>query len=259
MTGVHVESVGSGPPLVLLHGWAMHSGLFAPLLPRLIDRFRVHLVDLPGHGHSPTVPRYSLDTIAAAVGEAVSSAAGTAEPVTVLGWSLGGMVALHWALAAPEYVARLILVATTPCFVARPDWRHAMAETTLREFGAELSVSYRLTLQRFVALQVQGGEQARAVLAQLRTQLFARGEPSREVMYDALQLLARTDLRPETGAISQPAVVVAGERDTLVPPAAGEWLSRTLPRASFRLIPGAAHAPFLSHPDAFMRAFADAR
>ena len=100
---------------------------------------------------------------------------------------------------------------------------------------------------------------ARAVLAQLRTQLFARGEPSREVMHDALQLLARTDLRPETGAISQPAVVVAGERDTLVPPAAGEWLSRTLPRASFRLIPGAAHAPFLSHPDAFMSAFADAR
>ena len=85
------------------------------------------------------------------------------------------------------------------------------------------------------------------------------GEPSREVMHDALQLLARTDLRPETGAISQPAVVVAGERDTLVPPAAGEWLSRTLPRASFRLIPGAAHAPFLSHPDAFMSAFADAR
>ncbi len=259
MTSVHVESVGSGPPLVLLHGWAMHSGLFAPLLPRLIDRFRVHLVDLPGHGHSPTVPRYSLDTIAAAVGEAVSSAAGTAEPVTVLGWSLGGMVALHWALAAPEYVARLILVATTPCFVARPDWRHAMAETTLRQFGAELSVSYRLTLQRFVALQVQGSEQARAVLAQLRTQLFARGEPSREVMHDALQLLARTDLRPAAGAISQPAVVVAGERDTLVPPAAGEWLSRTLPRASFRLIPGAAHAPFLSHPDAFMSAFADAR
>ena len=97
------------------------------------------------------------------------------------------------------------------------------------------------------------------VLAQLRTQLFARGEPSREVMHDALQLLARTDLRPETGAISQPAVVVAGERDTLVPPAAGEWLSRTLPRASFCLIPGAAHAPFLSHPDAFMSAFADAR
>jgi len=119
-------------------------------------------------------------------------------------------------------------------------------------------VSYRLTLQRFVALQVQGSEHARSVLAQLRTQLFARGEPTREALHDALLLLERTDLRCEAGAISQPALVIAGERDALVPPAAGEWLSRTLPRASFRLIPGAGHAPFLSHPDAFMGALADA-
>jgi pimeloyl-[acyl-carrier protein] methyl ester esterase len=257
MNSVHVESVGTGPPLVLLHGWAMHSGLFAPLLPRLIDRFRVHLVDLPGHGHSATVSPYALDTIATAVGEAVSRVVGTAEPPIVLGWSLGGAVALHWALTSPERIARLVLVATTPRFVARSDWPHAMAETTLRQFGDELSVSYRLTLQRFVALQVQGSEHARAVLAHLRAELFTRGEPSRAALHDALELLARTDLRSEVGAISQATVVIAGERDMLAPPAAGEWLARTLPHASFRLIPGAAHAPFLSHPDAFMSAFAD--
>ncbi len=49
---LHVESVGSGPPLVLLHGWAMHSGIWGPLVARLAQRFRVHAVDLPGHGHS---------------------------------------------------------------------------------------------------------------------------------------------------------------------------------------------------------------
>ena len=259
MRGVPVESVGRGPPLVLLHGWAMHSGLFAPLLPRLIDRFRVHLVDLPGHGHSASVSPYVLDTITAAVGEAVSRVVGNAVPATVLGWSLGGAVALHWALTSPDRIARLVLVATTPCFVSRADWPHAMTETSLRQFGAELSASYRLTLQRFVSLQVQGSEEARAVMAQLRAQLFARGEPSRAALHDALLLLARTDLRPEIGAISQPARVIAGERDTLVPPAACEWLARTLPHASFRLIPRAAHAPFLSHPDAFMSAFADDR
>jgi pimeloyl-[acyl-carrier protein] methyl ester esterase len=177
----------------------------------------------------------------------------------VLGWSLGGAVALRWALASPESISRLVLVATTPCFVARPDWPHAMAEATLRQFGDELSVSYRLTLQRFVALQVQGSDRGRAVLAQLRTQLFARGEPSRAALHDALELLTQTDLRSEVGAIPQPATVIAGERDTLVPAAAGEWLARTLPRASFRPIPGAAHAPFLSHPDAFMSALADGR
>jgi pimeloyl-[acyl-carrier protein] methyl ester esterase len=132
-----------------------------------------------------------------------------------------------------------------------------MTAATLRQFGDELAVSYRLTLQRFVALQVQGSEHARAALAQLRTELFARGEPSRVALRDALELLAATDLRADVGAIRQSAVVISGERDTLAPPQAGEWLSRMLPRASFRLIPGAAHAPFLSHPESFLAAIDD--
>jgi pimeloyl-[acyl-carrier protein] methyl ester esterase len=258
MSGVHIDSVGAGPPLVLLHGWAMHSGLFAPLLPRLAEKFRIHRVDLPGHGYSAAVAPYALATITAAVADAVSrlpDAAGV--PMTVLGWSLGGAIAMHWARAEPERVGRLILTAATPCFVARPDWSHAMTAATLRQFGDELAVSYRLTLQRFVALQVQGSEHARAVLAQLRTELFARGEPSRVALRDALELLASTDLRADVGAIRQPAIVISGGRDTLTPPEAGEWLARTLPRASFRLIPGAAHAPFLSHPEAFLSAIAD--
>jgi pimeloyl-[acyl-carrier protein] methyl ester esterase len=257
-SGVHIDSVGAGPPLVLLHGWAMHSGLFAPLLPRLAETFRMHRVDLPGHGYSAAVVPYSLATITAAVTDAVSRLPdAAAAPLTVLGWSLGGVIAMHWARAEPERLGRLILTAATPCFVARPDWPHAMSMATLRRFGDELAVSYRRTLQRFVALQVQGSEHARAVLAQLRTELFARGEPSPVALRDALELLASTDLRASVGAIRQPAIVISGGRDTLTPPGAGEWLARTLPHASFRLIPGAAHAPFLSHPEAFLSAIAD--
>lgn len=258
MSGVCVESSGAGPPLVLLHGWAMHSGLFTPLLPRLTRRFRVHRVDLPGHGCSDTVAPYALDAIVAAIAAALARSAPDADaPLTLLGWSLGGAVALRWARRQPARIVRLILTGTTPCFVTRPDWPHAMAATTLRQFGDELAVSYRLTLQRFLALQVHGSEHARAVRAQLRDELFARGEPSRAVLHDALELLAGTDLRPEVGAIAQATTVIAGERDALTPPAAGEWLARALPHGAFRLIPGAAHAAFLSHPEAFEAAIAD--
>ena len=52
MSGLHVDVAGSGPPLVLLHGWAMHGGVFAPLVERLRDRHTLHIVDLPGHGLS---------------------------------------------------------------------------------------------------------------------------------------------------------------------------------------------------------------
>lgn len=153
--GLHVDSAGSGPPLVLLHGWALHGGLFAPLVPALARRFRVHVVDLPGHGHSPAVDPYTLDGIVARLDDRFARAA----PLTVLGWSLGGTVALRWALRAPVHVARLVLVCATPRFVAADGWAHAMAPVTLARFADELRVAYRATLQRFLTLQVQGSDE----------------------------------------------------------------------------------------------------
>ena len=121
---VHVESDGAGPPLVLLHGFAMHGGLFAPLLPALTARFRVHVVDLPGHGWSAPLPTPDLASIVAAI-DAATAAIG--ELAVVVGWSLGGQVAMQWALARPDRVARLVLVSTTPSFVTRDGWRSALA------------------------------------------------------------------------------------------------------------------------------------
>ena len=247
----HVESTGAGPPLVLLHGWAMHSGLWGPLPAALAARFRVHAVDLPGHGHSAPVTPFTLDAVTAAVAAAIPATEG---PLTVVGWSLGGTVALHWARIAPARVRRLVLVATTPCFVARDDWPQAMAAETLARFGDELAVSYRLTLQRFLSLQLAGGADGRATLAALRRELFARGEPAPAALAAALAVLGATDLRAALPGIAQPALVVAGERDTLTPAAAGAALAAALPSARCVVIPGAGHVPFLSHPAEFARA-----
>lgn len=260
---VHVESTGAerGRALVMLHGWGMHSGLWAPFLPRLVERFRVHRVDLPGHGFSDPLPtpaslRRVVDVVELAVAGAVPPG-----PLFVLGWSLGGQVALEWARRRPEGIAAVALISTTPSFIQRPDWPHAMSETTLRQFGDELRVAYRATLRRFISLQVQGSEQPRAALAALRSQLFARGEPAPEVLGDFLEVIAASDLRQRVATIAQPALLIAGDRDTLAPVAASRWLAKALPRASLVVVPGAAHAPFLSHPEpvaAALEAFADA-
>jgi pimeloyl-[acyl-carrier protein] methyl ester esterase len=270
-TGLCVESSGSGPPMVLLHGWAMHSGLWAPLASTLAGRFRVHAVDLPGHGRSAPVSPLTLDRLADAMAEHFAA---ENVPLTVVGWSLGGMVALRWARRAQRRLARLVLVATTPSFVARPDWPPAMDAATLSRFGDELRASYRLTLQRFLSLQLAGGGRedraargagsvdGRAMLAMLRRELFARGEPSPAALADALAILMSADLRPELPAIAQRCLVISGERDTLAPPAAGAWLAAALPDARFAAIAGAGHVPFLSHPAAFLReldAFLDER
>ncbi|WP_134954608.1 alpha/beta fold hydrolase, partial [Xanthomonas citri] len=73
---MHIDVIGHGPALVLLHGWALHGGVFAPLVERLAPHYQLHLVDLPGHGFSrddstPLALPYVVAEIAAATPPAV--------------------------------------------------------------------------------------------------------------------------------------------------------------------------------------------
>lgn len=243
-----VEASGVGPPLVLLHGWAMHSGIWGAVIPQLARRYRVHAVDLPGHGRSALDAPFTLDGTVTAVASALKEEKAA---LTVVGWSLGGLVAMRWAQTHPERIGRLALVATSPRFVAANGWPHAMAKETLARFGDELDVAWKHTIKRFLTLQMQGSEHGHATLAAIRHELFARGEPSRAALRGALGTIIDTDLRAQVAGVRQPVLVVSGGRDTLALPAAGRWLAERLPDARFALIPGAAHVPFLSHRDAF--------
>lgn len=272
---IFVEATGSGPPLVLLHGFALHGGLFAPIVAGLGRSHRVHVVDLPGHGYStaraaPGGAESAAENATAGVGartliamvDAVAAfIARCGPPVHVLGWSLGGIVAQRLALDHPHLVRRLVLVCTTPRFVTAPDWPHAMAAATLARFGEELRTDARATLLRFLTLQVQGrgetGVVGRGGLAALRASLLARPTPSPASLDAALEVLASTDLRADVAHIAAPTLVVTGPRDALTPAAAGEWLAGRIPHARHVAIAGAAHAPFLSHPAAFVTAVHD--
>ena len=88
----------------------------------------------------------------------------------------------------------------------------------------------------------------------MREQLCVRGEPSRSALSATLDVLDTADLRESAPRIAQPTLVIAGERDTLTPHAAGRWLAAAIPGAQFHEIAGSAHAPFLSHRDEFLAA-----
>jgi pimeloyl-[acyl-carrier protein] methyl ester esterase len=235
----------------MLHGWAMHSGLWGPIVAQLSRSRRVHTVDLPGHGHSAPIAPCTLDAIVAAVDAALD---GETRPLDVLGWSFGGLVAMRWAESRPARVRRLALVCTTPKFVSGTDWPHAMSAEAIARFGDELHVAWKLTVQRFLALQVHNSEHGRATLAAMREQLWARGEPARPALASALDVLVTADLRVGAPRIAQSTLVIAGGRDTLTPPDAGRWLAAAMPDARFHEIAGSAHAPFLSHRDEFLAA-----
>ncbi|HRP35108.1 MAG TPA: alpha/beta fold hydrolase, partial [Gammaproteobacteria bacterium] len=103
-------------------------------------------------------------------------------------------------------------------------------------------------------LQLRGDRQAARLLGELRAVLAARPDPQPAALAAGLDILATTDLRAALPGLRRPVLVVAGERDRLTPAEAGRRMAAGLPDARFLGLPGAAHAPFLSHPAAFLDA-----
>src|SRR5690606_37953635 len=168
---MHVETRGHGPDLVLLHGWAMHGGVLASLADALADDFRIHVVDLPGHGSSREETPGGLAITARRIAERIP-------PAIWLGWSLGGLVALRAALDVPQRVRGLVLIAASPRFVRGPDWPDGVPPEVFAQFAEGLDRDYRATIVRFLALETLGSPHAQSELRGLRAQVFARGEPA---------------------------------------------------------------------------------
>ena len=236
---------GHNQPLVLLHGWGMHSGVWAAAATDLGSAGHVIAVDLPGYGGRASVSPYTLETLATTI------AADLPARFDLCAWSLGGQLALVMAQMMPERVRRLVLVGTNPCFTSRPDWQCATAPAILTQFAAQLSQHYEVTLKRFLALQVHGDAAARQSLARLRALLFVRGRPDQAVLQAGLAILLTADLRPLVAGIAAPTLVIHGEYDQLVPVCAAQWLADNLPDGRLQVISSASHAPFLSHAHAF--------
>lgn len=246
---MHVDISGQGPALVLIHGWAMHGGVFAPLLRVLQPHYTCYAVDLPGHGLSDERDGLVLQTVA-------DRLLARLPPALWLGWSLGGLVAQRAALDAPDRVRGLIAMAATPRFVVASDWPHAVAHAVFEQFATDLAHDYRATIDRFLALEVQGDEGARQEIRWLRERLAERPPSDPAILSDGLTILADSDLRAEIATLGVPSLWLGGQRDRLVP-WSGIKAAAALCGGQAQCIERAGHAPFLSHAESVVAAITD--
>ncbi len=238
---IDINVRGVGPPLVLIHGWGMHSGVFDGLAERLSTQHTLHLVDLPGHGRSrDAVTPLALDACVDAIAARTPAA-------PWLGWSLGGLFALHAASRIPAHATGLIMLCALPRFVRCADWPYGMDAEVFQQFGAALAQDFRATLERFLALETLGSAHATSELRLLRSQIFARGEPLPKALVDGLKLLECSDLRATLPQLRVPSLWIAGRRDRLSDWRAIQAAAALAQGSRSMCIDGAAHAPFLTH------------
>lgn len=241
MSDLYIHTEGRGDRhCVLLHGWAMHGGVFAPLVEALRGQCTLHVVDLPGHGLSRD------STISLQPAACAQAIAARVPPAVWLGWSLGGLYALEAALDFPQQVQGLAMVCASPRFVRGADWPRAASQEILQNFGRDLATDYDGTLERFLALEALGSDSAQADLRKLRIDTFDRHRPEVRALVEGLDVLEHTDLRTRLPELARPSAWIAGRRDRLIPWQAMQW-SAAQCGGTFTCVAGGGHAPFIGH------------
>ncbi len=259
MSALYHEVHGSpaGPDLVLLHGWSLNLRVWDGLVRALAPTFRLITIDLPGHGHSDWDPRAA--TPAAQAWRVHETLAPLTRRYALLGWSLGGQLALDLAAALPAAIERLVLVSTTPKFLASASWRCGTRRPLLARLTHRLHAEGERAVDDFLALAVRGSapRTAARTLKRLRAALRDHGAAQPEALAAGLARLRDGDLRAALPLLRVPALVIAGEHDRVIRAVASRKLARRLKGARYLEIAGAAHVPFLSHPQQFARRLAE--
>lgn len=240
--GIHYELAGSGPAVLLSHGFGASSHMFRPNAPAITTDHTLITWDQRGHGASDSPADSDAYSPALAVADmaALLDAAG-ADRAVVGGHSLGGYLSLAFHLAHPERVAALVLIDTGPGYRSddgRQKWNR-MAEG----YAAELE-------QKGLAALGGSGELSASV-----------HRDANGLVHAARRVLAQSDASvvDSLPSIAVPVLVIVGEQDK--PFLAGSsYMADKIPGAELVVIPGAGHAPNITHTaefDAHVRTFLD--
>lgn len=251
------RDIGSGPPLVFLHGWSCHGGFFGPQQTALADRFRLLLPDLPGHGATAAGANPGIPALADALHELLHGLR-LHRPV-LIGWSMGAMVAFDYLQRyGQQDVAGLVIEDMTARLQTGPDWHLGL--------GGNFDAAQNTAV--LAAMRADWASHSAAFLPHL----FARNRQpdaallrwiSGEIARNDIQAMAalwasmaEQDFRSLLPQLNLPCLIIHGGESQLYAPDVSIWMEQTLPQAKRLCLAQSGHMPHLEQPDAFNTALA---
>ena len=241
---LHWQYHGEGQDIVLLHGWGMNGAVWQKTVDELSQNHRVHVVDLPGFGHSHQHHFDSIEQMAELV------LADAPQQAVWLGWSLGGLLATHIAVQHPDRITKLITVASSPKFAAERRWRGIQPQV-LSAFTEQLVENFQLTIERFMALQAMGSPSARQDVKALKQAVLSRPSPNPKSLLAGLNLLADIDYRDQLSGVEIPTLRLYGRLDGLVPAKVASDVDTLMPNSKSYMFGASSHAPFMTEFNEF--------
>ncbi|HEX9079943.1 MAG TPA: alpha/beta fold hydrolase [Desulfuromonadaceae bacterium] len=245
------EEHGTGPALVLLHGWCMSSAVWRLQFEELSVRYRIIAPDLAGHGKSGACggnhgfDRFAADIVALFRHLELREA-------LLGGWSMGAQVVLDACGRLREQVAGLVLISATPRFTVAEDFPWGLSPVEAKGMAVKLRRNAPRALEGFTARMFAPGEpEVPDLAARIRELLDGIPVPATDVALQSLESLAEADMRPLLFGIDLPTLIINGDRDVICLPGASEYLARQMPLSSRVVMNDCGHAPFLTRSREF--------
>jgi pimeloyl-ACP methyl ester carboxylesterase len=225
-------------PVLLLHGTSTSGDSFRELMRDLSDICYLIAPDIPGFGESEMTEPYSIDHLVEWLASLVDHL--NLDPVTLIGHSFGGMLAVAYALKYPEDVERLLLY--SPAILVGqnvPQVLKSIGEgMRLAEAGIALS---RVMLEKQIRIQFFDPSDMEEGIWDRRRVDYANARATAA----ALNAVAMTDLTTHLSEITQPTLIVWGEDDPILTSAHAEVLNQLIPNSSIEYVPACGHVPML--------------
>lgn len=240
---------GQGRDLVLLHSLLADRHAFDPVLPVLAERFRVTLINLPGfHGSEPAISPL-MDAYVARIEDGFDEF-GIGKDSILLGNGFGGTVAIAFALAHPDRIAKLIVSDAAAGFPEEGRKAFAVMAQKVNESGlaavAEIAAK-RVYSPAYLAANPGKIEDRKKSLLAIDPKAFQ----------DACAILQQADMTPSLHKMKVPTIVVCGEFDQATPPVLNKVVAEKVPGARYIELPGCGHCPPLEQPQQFLAAIKD--
>jgi pimeloyl-ACP methyl ester carboxylesterase len=236
-----IRELGSGPVIVLIHGYPLDGAMWSGVARALAPKFRVLKPDLPGRGHTEAAAPETIAGYADFVEALLSELPG---PVGIAGFSFGGYIALELMKRRPEKVRALVLV-DTRASADDPAGKAKRDET----IGAVRANGLRPVVESMPAKLLSPESLGRPDLVERVQRMISRQKPE-TVEADLAAMRDRPDSTGFLPEIAVPTLVVVGGQDVLTPPADSEKMSAAIPGARLVTVPGAGHLTPMERPKA---------
>lgn len=236
MKKLYISIIGKGKiHLILFHGWGISSYIWNNVIIKLKKICTIYVIDLPGYGKNFNKKIMTFEEISNYILTIIPKKA------VWMGWSIGGLLAFHIGHNFPNYTNAIITICSSPCFIQKKLWP-GISLKTLKNIKNEIINNFSNFYKNFNIYQRQS-----------KKKFLKEQKPRKESIEQGYIWLTTIDQRKNITNINTPYLKIYGSLDLLIPEKISYIIDKYSKKTLSIKISKATHAPFLSHPNNFIK------